>query len=155
MTGGAAHFFAGRRSADWHSAVSPICNRPAARQFFRVRNIAGHAESNSAIQQVGNLRYDQSIRCKRARGARASARANSRIALSPFQAYFLIMSVQEIETAVLGLSPDEFVRFSQWFEEYAADQWDHQIERDILAGRFDAAGKRADAEFAAGRCKPL
>ena len=65
------------------------------------------------------------------------------------------MSVQEIEAAVTRLSAEELARFSQWFEEYAADQWDHQIEADIRAGRFDAAGKRAEAEFEAGRCKPL
>jgi len=65
------------------------------------------------------------------------------------------MSVQEIETAVARLSAEELSRFSQWFEEYVASQWDRQIEADILAGRFDAAGKRAEAEFEAGRCKPL
>ena len=65
------------------------------------------------------------------------------------------MSVQEIEAAVTRLSAEELARFSQWFEEYAADQWDRQIEADIRAGRFDAAGKRAEEEFEAGRCKPL
>ena len=68
---------------------------------------------------------------------------------------FAAMSVQEIETAVTLLSADELSRFSQWFEEYAADQWDRQIETDILAGRFDAAGQRAEAEFESGHCKPL
>jgi hypothetical protein len=33
--------------------------------------------------------------------------------------------------------------------------WDHQIEADIRAGRLDEAGRRADADFEAGRCKPL
>ena len=65
------------------------------------------------------------------------------------------MSVQELEAAVTRLSPEELARFSQWMEEYVAEQWDRQIEADILAGRFDAAGKRAEAEFEAGRCKPL
>ena len=65
------------------------------------------------------------------------------------------MSVQEIESAVTRLSTEELSQFSQWFEEYAADQWDRQIEADILAGRFEAAGKRADAEYEAGRCTPL
>lgn len=65
------------------------------------------------------------------------------------------MSVQEIESAVTRLTASELSSFSQWFEEYAADQWDRQIEADILGGRFDAAGKRAEAEFEAGRCKPL
>ena len=65
------------------------------------------------------------------------------------------MSVQEIKAAVTRLSAEELSQFSKWFEEYAADQWDRQIEADILAGRFEAAGKRADAEYEAGRCTPL
>ena len=65
------------------------------------------------------------------------------------------MSVQDIETAVARLSKEELTQFSQWFEEYIADDWDRQIEADILAGRFDAAGKRAKADYEAGRCTPL
>ncbi|MEN9576243.1 MAG: hypothetical protein RL514_4098 [Verrucomicrobiota bacterium] len=65
------------------------------------------------------------------------------------------MSVQEIESEVARLPADELSRFSKWFEEYLADQWDRQIEADIVAGRFTAAGQRAEAEFEAGSCKPL
>jgi len=65
------------------------------------------------------------------------------------------MSLQELESAVTQLSADELSLFSQWFEEFAAEQWDRQVERDILAGRFDAAGKRAIADYEAGRCTPL
>jgi len=65
------------------------------------------------------------------------------------------MSVQELETAVSRLSPEELSRFTQWFEEYAAEQWDRQIEKDILSGRFDAAGQRAVAELEAGKARPL
>lgn len=65
------------------------------------------------------------------------------------------MSVQEIESEVARLPADELSRFSKWFEEYLADQWDRQIEADIVAGRFNAAGQRAEAEFEAGSCKPL
>jgi hypothetical protein len=72
-----------------------------------------------------------------------------------FRLYDCAMSVQEIEVAVARLSAEELSRFSQWFEEYVAGQWDRQIEADILAGRFDAAGKRAEAEFKAGHCRPL
>lgn len=65
------------------------------------------------------------------------------------------MSIQDLETAVTQLSKEELARFSQWFEEYTADAWDREIETDILAGRFDAAGKRAVADYEAGRCTPL
>ena len=65
------------------------------------------------------------------------------------------MSVQELETAVTQLPKTELARFSQWFEEYIADEWDRQIEADSLAGRFDTAGKRAKADYETGRCTPL
>jgi len=65
------------------------------------------------------------------------------------------MSVEDLEAAVSHLSAVEFARFREWFEEFAADQWDRQIEADIRAGRFDAAAKRADEDFEAGRCTPL
>ena len=65
------------------------------------------------------------------------------------------MSVEELETVVSSLSPEELARFSEWFGEFLADQWDRQIEADVLAGRLDAAAKRADEDFEAGRCTPL
>ena len=65
------------------------------------------------------------------------------------------MSVKELQSAVSSLPPEELDRFSRWFEEFLADQWDRRIEADILAGRLDAAGRRADEEFEAGRCTPL
>ncbi len=65
------------------------------------------------------------------------------------------MSVEQLESAVTRLSRVELTRFSAWFEEYAADQWDRQIEADSRAGRLDVAATRADADFEAGRCKPL
>jgi hypothetical protein len=68
---------------------------------------------------------------------------------------FLRMSVEDLESAVSHLSAAEFARFRQWFEEFAADQWDREIETDIAAGRLDAAGKQADQHFEAGRCTPL
>jgi hypothetical protein len=65
------------------------------------------------------------------------------------------MSVEELETAVSKLSREELSRFSQWFEEYLADVWDEQIERDALAGKFDKFCDEADEDFETGRCTPL
>jgi hypothetical protein len=39
------------------------------------------------------------------------------------------MKVQDIESAIEQLSPEELKQFSAWFDEYVADQWDQQIER--------------------------
>ena len=65
------------------------------------------------------------------------------------------MSLSDLETAVSNLPPAELATFARWFEEYLADAWDCRIEEDIRAGRLDKAGRQADAEFEAGRCKPL
>lgn len=65
------------------------------------------------------------------------------------------MSLQELESAVTQLPADELTAFARWFEEYLADAWDRRIEEDAKAGRLDEAGRRADEDFDAGRCKPL
>ena len=65
------------------------------------------------------------------------------------------MSLHELEAAVTQLPVDELTAFARWFDEYLADAWDRRIEADIRAGRLDVVGRRADAEFEAGRCKPL
>jgi hypothetical protein len=64
-------------------------------------------------------------------------------------------NVQELEMAVSQLSTHELMQFSEWFEEFLADQWDKKIEADILAGRLDTAGKHADDEFLAGHATLL
>jgi len=65
------------------------------------------------------------------------------------------MSVDELQSAVSHLTTEEIDRLSAWFEEFLADHWGRQIEADILSGRLDAAGQRADEDFEAGRCTPL
>ena len=65
------------------------------------------------------------------------------------------MSVEELESVVAKLPAAELARFSEWFEEFVAEQWDRQIEQDMQAGRLDAALKRADEHYEADRCKPL
>jgi hypothetical protein len=65
------------------------------------------------------------------------------------------MSIEELQTAVAQLPAEDLARFSKWFEEFLAEQWDQQIEADIQNGRLDAAGRGADEEFEAGRCTPL
>ena len=65
------------------------------------------------------------------------------------------MSLKELEAAVSHLPPDDLEAFAQWFDEFFAEAWDRRIEADIAAGKLDKAGEQADADFDAGRCKPL
>ena len=65
------------------------------------------------------------------------------------------MSIKEIETIVAELPPADFAQFAQRFEEFQADAWDRQIERDVKAGRFEAIFKRVDEQAESGQCRPL
>jgi len=65
------------------------------------------------------------------------------------------MTVDQLEDAVSQLSPTDLNHFARWFEEFLADQWDSQIEHDILSGKLERAGKRADEAYEAGQCTPL
>lgn len=65
------------------------------------------------------------------------------------------MSVQEIERAVVQLSPTELQEFAEWFADYQAEIWDKQIEEDVLSGRLDALIAEAHRDFEAGRCEAI
>jgi hypothetical protein len=49
----------------------------------------------------------------------------------------------EIEAAVLRLTPSELDAFRTWFAEFDAAAWDRQIEDDVAAGRLDALANEA------------
>ncbi len=65
------------------------------------------------------------------------------------------MSLEEFESEVTRLSKPDLAAFSQWFEEFAANLWDKQIETDIASGKLNHRGRQADEHFDAGRCTPL
>jgi hypothetical protein len=65
------------------------------------------------------------------------------------------MSVEELELVVSGLTAEDLALFAHWFDEFRAEKWDRQIEADVLAGKLDAAGQRADDDFETGRCTSL
>jgi hypothetical protein len=65
------------------------------------------------------------------------------------------MSALELEKAVAQLPAEELSKFASWFEEFMADEWDKQIERDVAAGKFDKIIAKVDADIDAGRSTPL
>jgi len=60
-------------------------------------------------------------------------------------------TIQEIETAVTQLSPQQLADFRAWFAEYDAQRWDHQVATDIAAGRLDALADEALRDLREGR----
>ena len=65
------------------------------------------------------------------------------------------MSVKEIEVAITQLPVEKLVELSTWLEEYQAQVWDEQIEKDLETGRLDALLAEVDAEYEAGLAQPL
>jgi hypothetical protein len=47
------------------------------------------------------------------------------------------MGIKEIESAIAQLPPTELAELAKWFEEFQAQVWDEQLERDVKAGRLD------------------
>jgi ABC-type phosphate transport system auxiliary subunit len=64
-------------------------------------------------------------------------------------------TVQEIETAIQKLKPQEIHEVADWLQELRDELWDKQIDADIKAGRLDKLADKALEDYRAGRCKPL
>lgn len=64
-------------------------------------------------------------------------------------------TIEELETAIRQLSPQELDAFRTWFAEFDATAWDRQIERDIAAGRLDTLADEALDDLQQGRCTDL
>ena len=61
--------------------------------------------------------------------------------------------VEGLANGVQRLNRDELATFKDWFRKYDSDEWDREIEQDILAGRLDRLANEAFAEHKAGRTK--
>ena len=64
-------------------------------------------------------------------------------------------TVQEIEQALIELTPEELARFRQWFEDYDVRAWDEQWESDAKSGKLDRLADQATSDFRAGKSKEL
>ena len=63
--------------------------------------------------------------------------------------------VKELENAVQRLNRDELTKFRDWFRKYYSDEWDSEIEEDILAGKLDSLAEEAIAAHKIGRTREL
>jgi hypothetical protein len=64
-------------------------------------------------------------------------------------------TIEEIQTAVSKLSPEELSAFRAWFAEFDAKVWDQQFEQDVAAGRLDSLAEEALRDLREGRCTDL
>jgi hypothetical protein len=65
------------------------------------------------------------------------------------------MDVKEIETAISELPPAQVAELADWFDEFRAQLWDSQIERDLSSGKLQTLLDEAKQDLESGRCEPL
>jgi hypothetical protein len=63
--------------------------------------------------------------------------------------------VEQIEQQIRELSAPEFSELRDWVLEQDWKAWDAQIESDARAGKLDEVIAEADADYKAGRTRPL
>lgn len=64
-------------------------------------------------------------------------------------------TVKDIKQAIEQLPKKDFWELSEWVIQRHEDEWDKQIERDILAGKLDKLAEEAIEDFKAGRTRPF
>jgi hypothetical protein len=64
-------------------------------------------------------------------------------------------SIEQIESAILNLPPEEFRRLADWLSDLDQRRWDEQFERDVAAGRLEDLAAEAIADYEAGRTREL
>lgn len=67
----------------------------------------------------------------------------------------IMTKVESLEREVEQLTPEELAAFRAWFVEHDWQVWDHELERDIAAGRLDGLAAEALAEYERGETKEL
>ena len=49
------------------------------------------------------------------------------------------MTFQEIQKAIIELSPNELARFREWFKKFDAQTWNEEFESNAKTGELDKA----------------
>ena len=48
-----------------------------------------------------------------------------------------MLTVEEIQQAILALSEEDYARLRKWFFDLDWERWDRELEADVEAGRLD------------------
>ena len=62
-------------------------------------------------------------------------------------------TLEEIQSAITSLSPEDYARLRQWFADRDWERWDRQIEEDAASGKLDFLIEEAVAGKAQGRLR--
>lgn len=54
-----------------------------------------------------------------------------------------MLTLEQIEAAILKLSPDECQQLIKWFLDLDYQRWDEQLEKDIADGKLEGLAQEA------------
>jgi hypothetical protein len=63
--------------------------------------------------------------------------------------------MEEIQSAIVSLSKEEYAHLRQWFAQRDWEQWDREVEEDAASGKLDFLTEEAATERAEGRLRDL
>lgn len=66
-----------------------------------------------------------------------------------------MLTIEQIEAAILELPPDKFHQLLEWFSELDYRRWDEQLEQDVASGKLEDLANEAIADFEAGRYREV
>ena len=66
-----------------------------------------------------------------------------------------MLTVEQIENAILELGPNEIGELLEWFLNLDYQRWDVQLEKDIAEGKLDALAAEAIADFESGNYRAI
>ncbi|MBN3922929.1 hypothetical protein [Nostoc sp. NMS4] len=66
-----------------------------------------------------------------------------------------MLTLEQIESAILQLPPQDYHKLIEWFADLDYQRWDQQLEKNIADGKLEAFAQEAIAEFEAGNCRSI
>lgn len=66
-----------------------------------------------------------------------------------------MLTLEQIEAAILELPPNEFQQLLEWFFDLDYQRWDEQLEKDIADGKLEDLAQEAIADFKAGNYRAI
>lgn len=66
-----------------------------------------------------------------------------------------MLTLEQIEVAILKLPPDEFQKLLELFFDLEYQRWDEQLENDIADGKLKSLAQEAIADFKAGHYRAI
>ncbi len=66
-----------------------------------------------------------------------------------------MLTLEQIEAAILDLPPDKFRQLMDWFFDLDYQRWDEQLEKDITEGKLEDLALEAIADFEAGHYRAI